>query len=27
VTGMGYGEAGVGILHMAELSKRANCMT
>ena len=27
VTGVGYGDAGGGILHIAELSKLADCIT
>jgi len=27
VTGVGYGDGGGGILHIAELSKCADCMT
>jgi hypothetical protein len=27
VTGVGYGDSGGGILHIAELSKCADCMT
>ena len=27
VTGVGYGDAGGGVLHIAELSKCADCIT